>query len=65
MQHYTQIDLVQCDQAYREPFLLLSFYSIASSIGLISALLDSGASHNFISSELVHDLQEKGTPLRI
>ena len=47
------------------PLLLLLGHFVASSIGPISALLDSGALHNFISSKLVHELQEQGTPLEI
>ena len=47
------------------PFLLLPFNFIASSLGPISALLDSGALHNLISSALVHELQGQGTQLEI
>ena len=47
------------------PFLLLPLHFVASSLGPISAILDSGASHNFISSKLVHELQEQGTLLEI
>ena len=47
------------------PFLLLPLHFVASSIGPISTLLDSGASHNFVSSKLVHELQKQGTPLEI
>ena len=47
------------------PFLHLLLYFVASSIGPISALLDSGASHSFISLKLVHELQEQCTLLEI
>ena len=47
------------------PFLLLPLYFVASSLGPISALLDSAALHNFILLELVHELQEQGIQLEI
>ena len=47
------------------PFLLLLLHFVASPIGLMSTLLDSGALHNFISSKLVHEIQEQGTLLEI
>ena len=47
------------------PFLLLLLYFVASSLGPISTLLDSGALHHFVSSKLVHELQEQGTQLEI
>ena len=47
------------------PFLLLPLHFIVSSLGLISALLDSGTLNNFISSTLVHELQDQGTQLEI
>ena len=47
------------------PFLLLPVNFLASSLGTISALLDSRELHNFISLKLVHELQEQGTPLEI
>ena len=47
------------------PFLLLPLHFVASSLGPISALLDSGALHNFISSTLVHELQDQGIQLEI
>ena len=47
------------------PFLLLPLHFVASSLGLISALLDSGTLNNFILSTLVHELQDQGTQLEI
>ena len=42
-------------QQTETPFLLLPIHFVASSLGPISALLDSGALHNFISSMLVYE----------
>ena len=56
MQNYTQSNLVQYDRADREPSFDLALHFVAISIEFISALLDSGALHSFLSSELVHRL---------
>ena len=47
------------------PFLLLPLHFVVSSLGPILALLDCVALHNFITSTLVHDLQDQGTQLEI
>ena len=47
------------------PFLLSPLHFVANPLGYISALLDSGASNNFILSVLVHGLQDQGTQLEI
>ena len=61
--HPEQLCLVWTGQT-DTPFLLLPLYFVASSVGPILALLDSGALHNFVLSVLVHELQDRGYTAR-